>query len=211
MPCRVSRGRAALAERQVLNLTARKIAGDVTRDEHGDCFPRKGEPVIIFFSGLPKAGKSVTLGAIYDALRGQGRSFFLERICPDCEGMWTLATEKGTDRARALKNVLKNAGEFFSPAFVEAKQRAIQGLARCFDVVLCDMGGIPSPENAAFVDAASCTGKEVRAVVLHVRGTDPTPWVEWWKERGICPVVHETVRPYDDRFENAQALLGVFS
>jgi len=164
---------------------------------------------VIYFSGLPKSGKSVTLGALYDALRAKGNSFFLERVCPDCEGMWTLQSEDGSDRARAYKNRLKDAGEFFSPAFVEAKQSAIKGLALCFDTVLADMGGIPSPENARLVEAGMQSGAEVRAVVLHLRGTDPSPWVRWWEDRGVTPTVKETVNPWEDRFRNAQNLLGI--
>lgn len=163
---------------------------------------------IVYFSGLPKSGKSVTLGALYDALRALGHSFFLERVCPDCEGIWTLQSENGSDLARAHKNRLKDAGEFFSPAFVEAKCQSLRGLARCFDTVLADMGGIPSFENSRLVEAGQQSG-EVRAVVLHLRGTDPTPWVEWWVDRGIVPTVFETVDPWVDRFNNAQALMGV--
>lgn len=164
--------------------------------------------MITFFSGLPKSGKSVTLGAMYDKLREKGHSFFLERICPDCEGIWTLQSENGTDRARAHKNGLKDAGEFFSPAFVENKCRSLQGLARHFKTVLADMGGIPSPENARLVEAGKQSA-EVQAVVLHVRGTDPTPWVEWWESRGVKPTVFETVDPYNDRHHNADSLIGV--
>jgi hypothetical protein len=122
--------------------------------------------------------------------------------------MWTLQSDDGSDRARAHKNRLKDAGEFFSPAFVEAKQRAVKGLARCFDTVLADMGGIPSPENARLVEAGRQSG-EVRAVVLHLRGTDPSPWVRWWEDRGVTPVVKETIDPWKDRLDNAQELLGV--
>ena len=164
---------------------------------------------IVFFSGLPKSGKSVTLGALYDALRAKGTSFFLERVCPDCEGIWTLQSENGSDRAREHKNRLKNAGEFFSPAFVESKCRSLSGLARHFDTVLADMGGIPSPENAQIVQSGQKATAEVQAAVLHLQGTDPAPWVQWWLDRGVTPTVKETVNPWEDRFNNAQDLMGV--
>ena len=43
---------------------------------------------VIFFSGLPKAGKSVTLHAINKMAlsAGRGREIFLERVHPDQEG-----------------------------------------------------------------------------------------------------------------------------
>lgn len=122
--------------------------------------------MIVFFSGAPKAGKSVTLAALYKRLQakgGSGSSFFLERLAPDCEGVWT-AESRRQDLARAEKNRLKTKGEFFSPAFVAFKVKAIEQLSKRFHLVLLDMGGIPSDENRKFVQASILTGVPVRAV-----------------------------------------------
>lgn len=144
---------------------------------------------VTFFSGLPKAGKSVTLAALYRRLRLKNRSFFLERVCPDCEGIWT--AESGDDAggiARAHKNRLKDAGEFFSPAFVEAKCKSLSGLARVFAHVLADMGGIPSAQNGQIVAAALATGADVRSVLMVPQNTDPAEWSAFWRSRRIEPL-----------------------
>ena len=147
---------------------------------------------MIFFSGLPKAGKSVTLHALF-ARRllpaGLGREVFLERVHPDQEGNWTVETPNGGDLARSIKNSLKARGEFWSQAFVEHACRSVQGLARTFPVVLADMGGIPSPQNREIVGAARSAGAAIEAVILYPVGTDPREWEEFWAEEGVTPIL----------------------
>lgn len=148
--------------------------------------------MIVFFSGLPKAGKSVTLAEIYKRLRTLGESFFLERICPDCEGIWTGEAPAGQDIARKEKNQLKAAGQFFSPAFITMKCRAIASLAKSFRLVLLDMGGIPSKENELFIQTAIDTGVSVRAVLMKPVGSDAADWEDFWARFHIVPLEVET-------------------
>ena len=147
---------------------------------------------VIFCSGLPKAGKSVTLHGLFEVLRAAGARFFLERVHPDQEGNWTSETAGGQDMARGIKNGLKAAGTFWSEAFVEHACRSIAGLARTFPLVLADMGGLPSSQNRQIVAAAKATGAAVQAVILYPRGTDPTEWQEFWSQEGIDPILLES-------------------
>jgi len=146
---------------------------------------------VIFFSGLPKAGKSVTLHGLFRFMTaaGRGRQFFLERVHPDQEGNWTAEAPGGQDLARGIKNVLKAAGTFWSEAFVKHACRSVAGLARSFPVVLADMGGIPSSQNREILAAAKAAGAQVEAVILYPAGSDPSVWVAFWASEGVSPVM----------------------
>ena len=168
---------------------------------------------IIFIAGLPKAGKSLLCGGLYNVLRKEGRSFFIERLSPDSEGQWTFESGE-LDRAREIKTRLKERGEFFSPAFVEAKVRAIVNMSRVFNLLILDMGGIPSRENAAFVQAAlSCPGADIEAWVLVKEGREPQEWLQFFQARKIKTRVIETRWVFDDTLkqqaeELAKAVIG---
>jgi len=88
--------------------------------------------------------------------------------------------------ARRYKTVIKEAGHFFSPAFVMRKKAQLEGLLRWAELVIGDLGGVPSPENAEIVSAA--IGHRVIPVVLTRDGQDGG-WVEFWRIRGLEPVV----------------------
>lgn len=142
---------------------------------------------VIFFSGLPKAGKSVTVHALLKLAlaQGRGKEIFLERVHPDQEGNWTIESPGGQDAARAIKNVLKAEGTFWSEGFVRRAKLSVNGLAKTFPVVLADMGGIPSQQNREILAAARAAGAAVEAVILYPEGTDPEVWKKFWQEEGI--------------------------
>ena len=61
---------------------------------------------VIALTGVPKAGKSLISGGLYDYLTRIKDKFFIERLTPDMEGQWTFETGN-LDLARKLKNRLK--------------------------------------------------------------------------------------------------------
>jgi len=105
---------------------------------------------VIALTGVPKAGKSLISGGLYDYLTRIKDKFFIERLTPDMEGQWTFETGN-LDLARKLKNKLKERGEFFTPKFVKLKNMGIPGIVKNFNTSIFDHGGIPSPENRLFV------------------------------------------------------------
>src|SRR5690606_35816817 len=111
---------------------------------------------------------------------------------PDSEGAWTndaWRTGRGLEAealARRYKTAIKEAGHFFSPAFVMRKRAQLEGLLRWAELVIGDLGGIPSPENAEIIGAA--IGHLVIPVVLTRDGQDGG-WTEFWRSRGLEPVV----------------------
>lgn len=150
--------------------------------------------VVLFLSGPPKAGKSRLRGDLTELLRRRPgvRRWFVEVLSPDSEGAWTndaWRTGRGLEAealARRYKTVIKEAGHFFSPAFVMKKRAQLEGLLRWAELVVGDLGGIPSLENAEIIGAAD--GHRVIPIVLTRDGQDGG-WVEFWRSRRLEPVV----------------------
>jgi hypothetical protein len=150
---------------------------------------------VVVLSGPPKAGKSRLRGDLYRALqdaerraRQSGRSlrWFVQAFSPDCEGQWVNDShclgrgEEAEGLARRAKQALKASGAFFSPEWVERTRRQLEGLARWADVIVADLGGLPSPENAQLVGTVWPTGPRVLPVVLTRDGEDGG-WVAFWR------------------------------
>ena len=147
--------------------------------------------MLMFLSGAPKAGKSVVANAMARLLSRKNESFFLERLCPDCEGNWTVESDRA-DLARSEKLKLKGEGKFFSDCFIEMKQSAIQGLSRRFRLVILDLGGIPSLENATLVNTGVNTGVTCRAIILRPANADISEWVQFWNTANVPAIVIDT-------------------
>lgn len=158
-------------------------------------------PTLLVLSGPPKAGKSRLRGELYQALLSEeGRArlhglrlrWFVQAFSPDSEGQWVNdahALGRGSEAegaARRLKSVLKESGAFFSPQWIDAARRQLEGLCRWADVVVADLGGLPSAENRAIVEAVWPRGPRVMAVVL-TRDGDDAGWVAFWRQLGISP------------------------
>ena len=144
---------------------------------------------VVFLSGPPKAGKSRLRGDIYRELLNSGRqSWFVQAFSPDAEGQWVNDCHelgKGGEAenlARKMKNAVKESGEFFSPRFVAAMQQQLRGLIDAFDLVVADLGGIPSAENYSIISVALLTPDvNVEAVTL-TRDGDDGGWINFWNE-----------------------------
>ena len=166
---------------------------------------------VVVLSGPPKAGKSRLRGDLYRALRaaerrareaGLGLRWFVQAFSPDSEGQWVNDShclgrgEVAESLARRAKLALKRSGAFFSPGWVEKAARQLEGICRWADVVVADLGGLPSPENERIVGAVWPHGPRVLPVVLTRDGED-SGWVAFW--RAIKPALTSSyVGPYRD-------------
>jgi len=148
---------------------------------------------LLLLSGPPKAGKSRLRGDFFNLLRSgafAGR-WFIEVLSPDSEGAWvndSWATGRGPqaeERARAIKNVVKTSGHFFSPEFVRRKAAQLAGLCRWADLVIGDLGGVPSPENRSIIGAA-VTDRVVPVILLGLDGDGG--WMQFWESFGLSPI-----------------------
>jgi CRISPR-associated protein Csx3 len=121
---------------------------------------------IIAVLGFPKSGKSTWLAQQYQILRCQGESFFIQRACPDGEGMWTFESKNGKE--------IRVKGKF-DQAFVEwVKQSAIQ-LSKIFSIVYLDCGGRQSQENKEILQVCD------RAIIIGGCLEDIESWLNWVK------------------------------
>jgi len=117
--------------------------------------------------GTPHSGKSVLLGELYKALRAIGASFFIQRACPDGEGQWSAEAEQ------SLVQQIRKKGQF-DGQFVAFQKLAIKSLKHNFDVVLVDLGGLPSDENREILSV--CDG------YIGLWRSDKTGKVTAWKK-----------------------------
>lgn len=172
--------------------------------------------MIIALSGPPKAGKSRLRGEIYRLLREReaaarqrGEKFprwFIEVASPDAEGAWvndahTLGIGESAEAlARRIKSKIKEVGEFFSPTFVEMKARQLQGLAAFAEVLIIDLGGLPSQENRDLL--GGLPRERIHTIVLTREDGSDGGWAAFWQGFG-APVIYRG--PY--REDLAQALL----
>jgi hypothetical protein len=155
---------------------------------------------VVVLSGPPKAGKSRLRGDMYRALQaaerraresGQSLRWFVQAFSPDSEGQWVNDShalgrgEQADGLARRAKQALKASGAFFSPEWVEKAARQLEGLCRWADVVVADLGGLPSAENRqVLAPVLGC--HRVVAVVLTRDGEDGG-WSAWWRVLGVTP------------------------
>ncbi|MHA1832373.1 MAG: hypothetical protein ACTSV7_00140 [Candidatus Baldrarchaeia archaeon] len=122
--------------------------------------------VIIAVLGFPKSGKSTWLSQQYNVLRSQGKSFFIQRACPDGEGQWTFESPNG--------KALRVKGKF-NPQFVKWVKDSALNLAKTFETVYLDCGGRQSQENAEILQI--CEG----AIIIGRTLEDIESWVNFVK------------------------------
>jgi CRISPR-associated protein Csx3 len=99
---------------------------------------------VIAVCGPPHSGKSVFLAALYQKLlQRQSTGIFLQRACPDGEGMWSNEADPAI-----VKTIRKKFA--FSEEFVTLTLKAIEQLGRNpqLSLVLLDLGGKRTAENA---------------------------------------------------------------
>ena len=135
---------------------------------------------IISVCGPPHSGKSVFLAELYtQLLKLEPTRVFLQRACPDGEGMWS--TESDPDVAARIRR----KGQF-SPEFITHTLESIKNLGRYFPLVLLDLGGKRSPENAEIMRHST------HALILSSLPEEITLWQEFAIREGnqILGVFH---------------------
>lgn len=126
--------------------------------------------------GPPHSGKSVFLAELYRQLLARKPSgTFLQRACPDGEGMWS--DEADQSLVKKIRRKYK-----FTPEFMRFQLGAIPQLGRNMPRVLVDLGGIRSEENAALLRC--CT----HLFVVSGDEAEVQPWLEFGKAQG-CEVL----------------------
>ncbi|HLC69704.1 MAG TPA: hypothetical protein VJH75_01515 [Patescibacteria group bacterium] len=129
----------------------------------------------VAFVGPPHSGKSVFLAELYRQLLAEktiGSKAFLQRACPDGEGMWSAEADQ------VLVKKLRQKGSFDEPT-MNFFVTSIRGLRRNKPIVLVDCGGRRSNQNAVILQECS------DAVILSSNPEEFAPWKEFCAANGV--------------------------
>jgi CRISPR-associated protein Csx3 len=98
---------------------------------------------VVAVGGPPHSGKSVFIAEFYRQIlvRRPAGFVFLQRACPDGEGMWSNESDP------KIVAEIRRKGTF-SKEFMLFTLRSIENLGRVFPLVLLDLGGKRTAENA---------------------------------------------------------------
>ena len=97
---------------------------------------------VVAVGGPPHSGKSVFLAELYSQLLARRPSgVFLQRACPDGEGMWSAESDPTT-----VADIRRKGS--FSQEFMTFVLKGIENLGRKFPILLLDLGGRRTAENA---------------------------------------------------------------
>jgi CRISPR-associated protein Csx3 len=133
----------------------------------------RGEVVAV--GGPPHSGKSVFLASLYrELLRIRPQNFvFLVRQCPDGEGMWS--AESSPDMVQRIRCKGKFTEHFLRDYLPQIQGPALLGT---FKLLLADLGGIRSEENAEIL--RNCT----HLIILSSKEEETKKWVEFGEKQG---------------------------
>jgi hypothetical protein len=160
--------------------------------------PTRERRVIVILSGPPKAGKSRLRGDIGDLLRRMpDLNIQILGASPDMEGSWVpdswrISAERGAaaeEMAREYKRTVKESGYFFSPQWVERMTRHVEGLSKWADILVLDLGGLPSEENKRIIAPALASGADILPIVLLGPDGNDGGWIQFWRDLGYEPTV----------------------
>lgn len=128
--------------------------------------------MVIAVGGPPHSGKSVFLAELYrQLLARRPASAFLQRACPDGEGMWSAEADP------ALVKEIRRKGNF-DAVFMTFTLQAIEALGTRFPIVLVDLGGRRSAQNGEIL--ARCSHQ----IVLSSKEEENQPWQEFAAAEG---------------------------
>lgn len=137
-----------------------------------DDIRRKYKGMTVAVGGPPHSGKSVFLAELYRQLLARRPSgVFLQRACPDGEGMWSAEADP------ALVAEIRRKGSF-SQEFMLFVLRGIENLGRRFPILLLDLGGRRTAENAEILQ------RSTHLVILSSKEEEDEPWQEFAAAEG---------------------------
>ncbi len=123
--------------------------------------------MVIAVGGPPHSGKSVFLAELYrQLLTRRPADAFLQRACPDGEGMWSAESDP------TLVKEIRRKGNF-DAGFMTFTLKAIEALGTRFPITLVDLGGRRSAQNAEIL------ARSTHIIVLSSKEDENKPWQEF--------------------------------
>lgn len=134
----------------------------------------KYKGMVVAVGGPPHSGKSVFLAELYRQLLARKPSgVFLQRACPDGEGMWSAESDP------ALVAEIRKKGSF-SGEFMSFVLKGIENLGRAFPILLLDLGGRRTAENAEILR------RSTHLIVLSSKEEEDEPWQKFAAAEGCA-------------------------
>ncbi|MFZ3054876.1 MAG: hypothetical protein WA091_02755 [Minisyncoccales bacterium] len=138
--------------------------------------------LVVAVGGPPHSGKSVFLAELYrQLLARKATRVFLQRACPDGEGMWSAETDP------RLVSEIRRKGAF-SQEFMVFTLKSIENLGKTFPLVLLDLGGRRTAENAEILK------RSTHLILLSSKDEENELWREFAKAEGC-----ETLAVFESR------------
>lgn len=133
---------------------------------------RQYKGMVVAIGGPPHSGKSVFLAELYrQLLLRRSSGVFLQRACPDGEGMWSAESDP------SLVKEIRTKGTF-SEEFVSFVLRGIENLGKVFKILLLDLGGRRTAENAEILR------RSTHLIILSSKEEEDEPWQEFAADEG---------------------------
>lgn len=130
--------------------------------------------MVVAIGGPPHSGKSVFLAELYRQLLSRRPSgVFLQRACPDGEGMWSAESDP-----RLVAEIRRKGS--FSPDFMDFTLKSIENLGRMFPILLLDLGGRRTAENAEILL------RSTHLVILSSKEEEDEPWQKFAAAEGCA-------------------------
>ena len=128
--------------------------------------------MVVAVGGPPHSGKSVFLAELYRQLLTRRPSgVFLQRACPDGEGMWSAESDP------AVVKEIRRKGNFDN-GFMTFTLQSIEALGARFPITLVDRGGRRSAQNAEILARSS------HVIILSSNQDENEPWSQFAAEEG---------------------------
>ncbi len=128
--------------------------------------------MVVAVGGPPHSGKSVFLAELYRQLLAKRPSgVFLQRACPDGEGMWSAESDP------VLVKEIRRKGSF-SQEFMIFTLKGIENLGKRFPIVLLDLGGRRTAENAEILR------RSTNLIILSSKDEENEPWSQFAAAEG---------------------------
>jgi CRISPR-associated protein Csx3 len=133
--------------------------------------------MVVAVGGPPHSGKSVFLAELYrQLLERRPSGVFLQRACPDGEGMWS--AESDPEKVAEIRR--KGS---FSPEFMLFTLKSIENLGRKFRLLLLDLGGRRTAENAEILR------RSTHLIVLSSKEEEDESWQKFAAVEGCETLV----------------------
>jgi CRISPR-associated protein Csx3 len=132
---------------------------------------------VVAIGGPPHSGKSVFIAELYRQLlaRRPACFVFLQRACPDGEGMWSNESDP-----RIVAEIRRKGA--FSEEFMIFTLKSIENLAKVFPLVLLDLGGKRTAENAEILL------RSTHLIIISSKPEENDEWVKFAEGEG-CDIL----------------------